>query len=60
MFSIAICRLWRQMAIENTVSIDFDLRSSIVLAFSIDANSVWGRYLQVFECLLRKTGPQSL
>ena len=34
---------WRQMAIENTVSIDFLLISSIVLALSIAAHPVWKR-----------------
>ena len=40
-FSIAICCQWGdKMAIKNTVSIDFYLRSSIVLAFSIAASPV--------------------
>ena len=32
-FDCHLSPVGRQMAIENTVSIDFDLRSSIVLAF---------------------------
>ena len=34
-FDSHLSPVWRQMAIENTVSIDFYLCSSIVLAFSI-------------------------
>ena len=43
-YSVFDCHLSpvrRQMAIENTVSIDFYLRSSLVLAFSIAAYPVW-------------------
>ena len=40
-FDCHLSPVWRQTAIENTVFIDFCLRSSIVLAFSIAAYPVW-------------------
>ena len=39
-FDCHLSPVWRQMAIENSVSNDFYLRSSIVLAFSIAAYPV--------------------
>ena len=39
-FDCHLLPVWRQMAIENAVSIVFYLRSSIVLAFSIAAYPV--------------------
>ena len=39
-FDCHLSPVWRQMVIENTVSIDFYLRSKIVLAFSIVAYPV--------------------
>ena len=46
-FSIVICRLLGdKMAIENSVSNDFYLRSSIVFAFSIAAFPVWYQALR--------------
>ena len=40
-FPLQLSPYGRQMSIENTVSNTFDLRSSIVLTFSIAALPVW-------------------
>ena len=48
-FDFHLSPAWRQMAIENTVSIDFYLRSSIVLAFSIVAYPVCIRFARIVQ-----------